>query len=361
MEEKNRYLTDLVRHEEEVDVENIINTLWQNRKKLLVACLMGAIVGLMLACTFPKVYKSGILLAPETEQTMGSGISSIASMMGVSLDNSVDAINVTMFPDIVVSTPFLFKMLDLQVETKDGLSMTLSEYMTDHQKKPLFEVVLGAPFELLGWLTSLGKEQVQEEETLDIYNLPKEERMIIRELGEAISISTDKKTGITSISVEMQDPYVATTYVDAVKENLKEYISEYRTTKSRQDVENLEAICKQRKADYYKAQKAYADFADANKNLVLLRAQAEQLKLQQEMQLAYQVYSQVATQLEGARIKEQQAKPVFVVLEQASVPLRRSFPSKPMFMLAFAFIATLSELLWILVLKDYIQKIKHSK
>ena len=37
--------------------------------------------------------------------------------------------------------------------------------------------------------------------------------------------------------------------------------------------------------------------------------------MQNDMNLAYQVYSQVATQLQVARAKVQEAKPVFAVVE----------------------------------------------
>lgn len=359
MEETNKYLTDKVDTRDDIDVLEMLSKLLDNKRALVISCILGAVFGLVLAFSIPKLYKSSVVLAPETEQAMGAGISSIASMMGVNFDNSIDAINATMFPDIVKSTPFVFDMLDLEVETKEGLVLTMREYMLDHQKKSWFEYVLLAPLKALDWLMSIGKEEGDIEETvLELGNLPREIRVAIRELGESVSVSIDKKTGITTITTEMQDPYVSATYASAIVDHLKDYMYEYRTSKARQDVENLAVICEQRKEDYYRTQKAYADFADSNKGLVKLNAQAEQLKLQQEMQLAYQVYSQVATQLEGARIKEQQAKPVFVVLEPVSVPLRKSFPSKPLFMIVFAFLGTFAYGLWILFIKDLIQKIK---
>ena len=156
---------------------------------------------------------------------------------------------------------------------------------------------------------------------------------------ENIIVNVDKKTTKTSMSLQMQDPQVVATVMTAVVENLKRYMSDYRTSKSRQDVENLSAICEERKEDYYRAQKAYAKFVDANKNVVLQSAQAERERLQQEMNLAYQVYSQVAGQLEGARIQEQQDKPVFVILEPVSVPLRKTAPSKAKLLVVFTFLA----------------------
>lgn len=65
--------------------------------------------GIVLAEGFnlPKTYKDGVTLAPDMQQKVSSGVSSIASMMGVNLINIVDAISVEMFPDVDHSPPFI--------------------------------------------------------------------------------------------------------------------------------------------------------------------------------------------------------------------------------------------------------------
>lgn len=357
----NRYLTDKVQPEDEIDVMEFISRIWLKRRTIIIMTLVGALVGIVLAFSIPKKYKANVVIAPEMQHNIGTGVSSIASIMGVSLDNSVDAINVTMFPNIVVSSPFLYSLFDLEVETKNGLQTTLSDYMKNHQKKSWMKSTIELPFRFLGWIFSLGKEKpVSEDITLDLANLPKPERQVISELGRAISVDVDKKTGIISFAVEMQDPLVAATVMNAIVENLKSYMLDYRTSKTRQDVENLTKIYDQRKEDYFAAQKAYADFVDSNKNIVSLRVQTEQVKLNNEMNLAYQIYSQVATQLEASRIKEQQSKPVFVILEPVSVPLRKFYPSKPKFMVGFAFLFFLLSSIWFMVGAEFYSNFKKS-
>ena len=351
--------------EQEIDIMELISKLWKNRKMVIKWCVVGAIIGLVAGFSIPKTYRASATLAPETQQRVGSGVSSIASMMGVSLDNSMDAIDYEMYPDVVASTPFLFELLDLQVKTADGqIDTTLQNYILKHQKKPWWSHVIGAPFKALGWAISLVKPEEEAESgagaELDIFNLPEGERLAIRYLAEKISVNVDKKTGKTQIALEMQDPLVVATVLDAVLENLKDYMSDYRTSKSRQDVANLSVICEQRKQDYYAAQKAYALYTDSNKNIVRNSSKAEGQRLQQEMNLAYQVYSQVATQLEGARIKAQQDKPVYAVLKPVSVPYRKSGPSKPKLLIAFTFLAGCCAAAWVLFGKDYWKKFKEN-
>lgn len=350
--------------EEEIDIMEYVVKLWARRSMIIKWCCVGAVIGLVVGFSLPKTYKAGAMLAPETEQKTGSGVSSIASLMGVSLNNSVDAISVEMFPDVVHSTPFIVGLFDVPVEFERGgevISTTLLDYMLEYQKSPWWSHIISAPFKALSWCISLIVTP-EEEENADggrnMINLSKKERAVVKYFSEAIMINVDKKSGKTQLELEMQDPLVVYTVTEAILSNLKEYMTNYRTSKASQDVKNLSVIYEQRKADYYKAQQAYAKYMDSNKSVILQSAQAERERLQQEMNLAYQVYSQVASQLEAARIKEQEAKPVFVILEPAVIPNLKAGPSKAKMLVVFTFLAACGAAAWVLFGTDALAKIK---
>lgn len=352
----NDYMTPIQEGEDELDIMDLISQLWKKKKIIIKWGIIGALAGLIIAFSIPEEYSSGVTFAPETQQKVGSGVSSIASMMGVSLNNSVDAISVDMFPDVVHSSPFIVELFDVpvQFDRKDStINTTLLDYMQNYQKKPWWSYVFNAPFKLLGWFMDIMTPDEEEQEKsvtteYDPSNLSRKERDVVHYFSENLKVGIDKKSGKTTMSLQMQDPLVVAAVMDAVVENLKKYMSDYRTSKARQDVENLTVICNERKSDYYKAQRAYADYVDANQNIVRLSAQAERERLQQEMNLAYQVYSQVASQLEGARIQVQQAKPVFVIIDPVTVPIRKSAPSKAKLLFVFTFLACCCASVWIL-------------
>lgn len=351
--------------DQEIDIMELVAKLWKRRSFIIKWCICGAIFGLVLGFSIPKTYKAGVTLAPEMQQKTSSGVSSIASMMGVNLNNSVDAISVEMFPDVVHSTPFIFELFDLPVtfERKDSvITVPLIEYMKEYQKSPWWTPVLKFPFKVLGWCIDLVIPSEEEciGGTLNPNNLPKKERRVIKFFDENIMVNVDKKSYKTQMSLEMQDPLVVANVMEAIVENLKDYMSDYRTSKSRQDVENLEVICEQRKADYYEAQQAYAKYIDANKNVILQSANAERERLQQEMNLAYQVYSQVATQLEGARIQAEQAKPVFVIIDPVIVPIKKAAPSKAKLLVIWTFLAGCCAAGWVLFGDEYWKKLKEN-
>lgn len=365
MNELNNTNSDFIHQNEEpeIDIMELLAKLWKRRKFLIKWGIGGIVVGLIMGFSLPKSYEAKVVLAPETDQKMGSGVSSIASMMGVNLDNSVDAINFQMFPEVVASTPFIFDLFELPVEFERGdstIHTTLIDYMLEYQKSPWWSPILSAPGKALGWALTLlsDKEESGGDGSLNPLNLPKKEREVVKFFAENIMVNVDKKTGKTSISLQMQDPLVVAAVMNAVVENLKDYMSDYRTSKARQDVENLTEICEQRKTDYYQVQQTYAKYLDANKSVNLQSAQVERERLQQEMNLAYQVYSQVATQLEGARIKVQQAKPVVAVIEPVTIPLRHVAPSKAKMLVIFTFLAGCIAAAWILFGEEYLQKLK---
>lgn len=344
---------------DEIQVVDLLKRLWAGKRIILIVAVISAIIGLIIAFSLPKRYTAVVSFAPETEQKTGSSLSSIASMMGVTLDNSVDAISVDMFPDVLASSPFITDLFGLQVATQSGdLQTDLYDYIINHQRKPWWIHILEFPKKILSSDDGDETKQSVVDTVFSISNLSKSARKVIKYFNRNLTIEVSKKTGKTTLTLTMQDPLIAATVLEAVMDNLKDYMSDYRTSKDRQDVENLETICEERRQDYYRAQKAYADFADANKNLVKLNAQAEQLKLQQEMQLAYQVYSQVATQLEGARIKEQQSKPVFVILEPVIVPYKKSFPSKSKVLILFTLLGGTMAACWVMFADDVINYLK---
>ena len=68
-----------------MDIMGMVMKLWDSRKMIVKWCIVGAVVGLVAGFSIPKTYRTRAILAPETQQRIGSGVSSIASMMGVIL------------------------------------------------------------------------------------------------------------------------------------------------------------------------------------------------------------------------------------------------------------------------------------
>lgn len=184
---------------------------------------------------------------------------------------------------------------------------------------------------------------------IDPQRLTKAQEKLLKGLGSSIVSFVDKRTNMVTINVTMQDPEVAAQVATMVENQLQQYIANYRTSKARNDVKYAEKISKKALDDYKAAQKVYARFADANQDLVLTSVQQEETRLENEMQLAYNGYSQSVTQLQLAQAKVQERMPAFTVLQQANVPIKPSAPKRMIFVFMMAVLSFSLSCLWIIV------------
>ncbi|EGF53455.1 Wzz/FepE/Etk N-terminal domain-containing protein [Bacteroides fluxus] len=347
--------------EQEIDLIELAQKVWAGRKLVFKACGIAVLVGLVVAFSIPKEYSTSVTLAPESGGKSGGGsMGALAAMAGINLGSSSgeDALSPELYPDIVSSTPFLVELFNVKVKDQEGkIDTTLYAYLKDYQRGPWWSAVMSAPFKALGWTISLFKDKPEEDgdAKLDPFHLTLDEAGIAGALSKRISISADKKTGVTTLAVTMQDPLISAALTDTVMHCLQNYITDYRTNKARHDLAFTEKLYAEAKAAYTEAQKKYANFVDANQNIILLSYRAEQERLQNEMNLAYQVYTQVSQQLQMARAKVQEITPVYTVVQPATVPLQPAKPNKIMILIGFVFLAGVGSVGWILFVKDLLK------
>lgn len=347
----------------QIDWMGILRQVLAIRKKLYKAAAVGVVLGILIALGTPKQYTVSITLSPEMGSSKsGSGLASIAAFFpGGSIgSDSPDALNATLTPDIVASTPFLLELFDARVVSQDKqIDTTFTAYL-DEQKSSWMGYVLKAPGMAISGIKSLFSEKKEKTATIQkgAIELNEKDAAKLGSLRQAITVEADKKTAITTLSVTLQDPKVTATIADSVVSKLQQYITAYRTRKAKEDCQYLEKLYKERQQEYYDAQQRYARYVDANSNVVFQSTLAERERLQNDMNLAYQVYSQVAQQLQVARAKVQEEKPVFAVVEPAVVPLNPSGTSRKVIVLGFLFLAVAFTGAWELLGKKYWQLLK---
>lgn len=287
---------------------------WAKRRFILKICGIAALVALVVAFSLPKEYTTTVKLAPETNdptKKMGN-LGGLAAMAGINIGSGMtgDAISPDLYPDVVGSVPFLLELFPVQVtDSKKELTATFYDYMFDHQKKAWWGYAISAPFKLLKAIKGLFTDEAEEEkQDSDIIKLTKDQKKVIDNLQDRITVSVDKKTMVITASIEMQDPVISAQIAKIITDKLQEYITNYRTQKAKQDYNFTEKAYNEAKSVYYKAQEASARFEDANKNIISASYRTEQVRLQNEMTLAFNVYNTLAQQLEQNRLQIQQQK-----------------------------------------------------
>ena len=349
----------------EIDLMGILRKIIGIRKTIYKAVGIGLIIGIIIAVSIPKQYTVGVTLSPEMGNIRGDGLSGLAASFlgsGVSMNEGTDALNASLSADIVSSTPFLLELSNMQVPVSRNEEISLSSYL-DEESSPWWGYVISFPGMVISGVKSLFTKEDSETVFFEKVNqnmieLSRKDSHKIESLKRRITASVDKKTSMTTVSVTLQNPKVAAVVADSVVRKLQEYIIDYRTSKAKEDCLYLEKLFKERQQEYYDAQKKYADYMDSHDNIVLQSVRAEQERLQNDMSLAYQVYSQVANQLQVARAKVQEEKPVFAIVEPAVIPLYPSGISRKVYVLAFIFLSVCIVISWNLFGEDILNKFK---
>lgn len=342
--------------EQEIDLLELFGKLWKQRKKVFKTIGYAAVVGLIIAFSMPKEYTVTVTLSPESGKTTGGSLAGMASMLGlgnISMSDA-DALNVSLFPDIMMSTPFALELYNMQVKPeKSDTTMALYAYMKE-QRKPWWRHLFSLPGKAIGGAISLIKSEKEETEKTNPnpFRLTKEESKRLEAIKESMTAEADTKTGITTITVTLQDPEVTATVADSVIHKLQAYITAYRTKKATEDFKYQEMLYNKAQKEYYALQKEYAAYMDRNRQVILESAKIEGDRIKAQMELANQVYQQAATQMELYRAKIQEDKPVFAVVEPATVPLVPSAPKKVLILIGFMFLGFVGSAAWILFGKE---------
>ena len=343
---------------DEIDIMELLRKLLKDWKLIHKWCGVAAVVGLVIGFSIPREYTVNSKLAPESVSKSGGGsLGSLASLAGINLGSvsTSDAVYPDLYPDIVSSTPFVVEFFPVEVEFKDGKETVKTDYYTylkDYQKSPWWGSVIRAPFKVLGWFLGLFHEKVEPVEgfaSLDPQALTQEQEEIAKAVRKSISLAVDKKTSVINLTVTAQDPKVAAIIAEEVIDRLQTYVTNYRTEKSRLDVDYYEGLYAEAKEAYFTSQQQYASYVDRNQGVILQRVKTEQERLQNEMNLNYQLYNTCAQQLQAARAKVQQETPVFTIIDPPQMPNKKSKPKRFTILAACIFLgATLAavRVLW---------------
>lgn len=349
-----------------IDWVGLTKKLIAMRTRIFISVLCGAVLGCIVALSMPKKYTVGVSLSPEMPSSAKAGSSFVgmaASILGSGLgQGGPDAVNAMLAPNIVGSTPFMLDLLNSHVVSQDGkIDTTLSAYL-DQEKGSVIGYVKQVPGMIMSEIRSLYQKKLPEAgggAKSNVIHLSLADSKKIGRLREQIVVNVDKST-ITSITVTLQDPKIAAVIADSVVSKLQQTIIQYRISKAQEDVKYWEQIYQERQEEYYKAQQRYADYVDAHTNLVYQSTLVEKERLQNDMNLALEVYSQVAQQLQMARAKVQEDKPAFTILEPSVVPLYPSSTSRVAIFLAMVVLCVVLTIAWAFWGSQYLADFKQN-
>jgi capsular polysaccharide biosynthesis protein len=357
MNEENKYI-EQEEQESSIDFGKIWKDLLKHKglyfKVLPIAFVLAAIYALSL----PNYYNCTVKLSPEMSGSKSStgGLAALASSFGVNLGSGgagTEALFPTLYPDLMNSVDFKTSLFPVPVtiegdkeKGEQDQTMSYYDYLADNQKAPWWSSIKKSFFSMFNDQSSMDNKKV------DPFRLTKEQDDIVKAIDKNVVCDVDKKTMVITISVTDQNAVIAANMADTVKTRLQNFITDYRTSKARVDLEYNKKLYAETKARYDKARRLYAEFVDANQDIILQTVRQRQVELENDMQIQYNAFTQVAAQLMAAEAKVQEDTPAFTTLQSATVPVKKTGPKRAQICLIFLFLAFLVTTAWILYKED---------
>ncbi|MGB5792111.1 Wzz/FepE/Etk N-terminal domain-containing protein, partial [Poseidonibacter sp.] len=170
--------------EDEIDLKELFNTIFRYKYKIAFFSFLVCCASLAYVLSIPNSYKSQIILAPQGESGGSAlgGLSSLASLAGVSGGGSGSKDPVVMMETVLKDYEF-----NKQVIEKYNLVEKL-------QKQENLVFAMGIDY--FAPSKDENQDKISEEEKVF---------MTINSLKTILSISSDKKTNLITLSAERQD------------------------------------------------------------------------------------------------------------------------------------------------------------
>mgnify|MGYP002853157033 CR=1 FL=1 len=341
-------------NDKHIDVINlglIARKIWAEKRKFFIAMPIVFILSCIYILGIPRTYETKAMLAPEMGSSLSGGtLGALASSFGFDLSDmeTADAITPLLYPDLMEDNAFVAGLFDMAVESEDGsIKTTYYDYLLTKQQVSIWSMPII-------WLKSLFKSNSQEgkgDTTFDPYHMTRKEHDIAENMRSSINLSIDKKTGVITIITKAQDPLICKTISDSVRSQLQMYITDYRTNKARTDYEYYKRLAADAKHDYEKSRQMYASMSDANSRIALRSVELKLEDMENDMQLKYNTYTTISTQLQAAKAKVQERTPAFTTIQGAAVPVKASAPKRMIFVMGMTVLAFFCMATWI-VRKD---------
>ena len=315
-----------------------------------ISIAMLIVTGLTAAYIFsiPRTYKTEAILLPETSNSIGlsGNLGDLASLAGIKMNgaSTEDAIYPEFYPKVLGSSIFVTELLKDSIYCKRlEKKVSVFDYFYKYQKTAW-------------WSKSKKIETNKNISAINPICPTKEQDKVMSALSKSLFCSVDRKNDMITIQVTAQDPEVVQQLTEKTCHRLQQYITNYRTNKARKDLNYMKKITSEAHDKYIKAQGKYASYCDTNEDVMLASFQQVRDRLENEMQMAYNTYSQYAQQMQLAQVKLQEKTPVYTTIQPATIPLKPSGPKRMFAVLAALLLSSFGSLTWLLTKGCIIKK-----
>ncbi len=371
MIDKGKYKDSSIIKGNEVDLINLVKTLWIRRQVIYYSIITTVIIGILIAFMSSEKYYSSVTLLPTVEKKSNniSGLNAIAGMAGINLNSMMGestGIPAEVYPQVVESYSFKRMIINSEYHIQNyDKPISLYEYAIADSIESLLDKIgkytIFLPWTIKGALTKNSSIE-KKSENYGVIILSDEELEVLKRYKDLIVVDVEENTGLITISSELNEPILVAQVVKKAVELLQEYVINYKTKQAREHLSFIQGQFDIKKLEYENAQQAFFEYKDQHRNIISERMNLEFQRLSDEYDMTSNVFKGIAQQLEQAKIAVSEQTPVFSILEPAKVPKERSSPKRKIILVVSLFLGGLIGIILILseiIISNFKERMKY--
>lgn len=341
--------------EQEIDLVELIQKMWINRWLIIKVTGVFVVLGVLVALFSAKVYTASCDIVPDTGKSGNSKMSSLAALAGVNLGEGADvtALSPLVYQNIMNGTSFRKELMQTKIDFEEvDKPVSFFDYYTseEYNKPSVFGYIkkytIGLPFVILNAIRGEQPEPdysaIGNSEGPTMETLSKDEYNALKILEQCVALTLDNKNGYVTITTNMPEAVASAQLAQATVVLLQKYITEFKIAKVQSNLDFIQSRYNEAKKNFEDIQIRRAAFRDANTNTNKYSARVEAEKLDAEYTLAMNLYSELATQLEQAKIEVKKDTPILTVVRPVTIPYKKSKPARAKILLAFTFLGVVA-------------------
>lgn len=351
-----------------IDILAILKKIWKEKKLIIKASLSFFFIGCLVALLSPVRYTAQTSFVPQVSaddgSTNNSKLGSLATLAGINLNptemTSDSYLSPLVYTNIIDSEEFSLKLLDEELINSNVERFSIREYLLS--KESLFDF---NPISFIKKYTIglfFNKTNKVNVDILEKYNFISEtDYHLIKSLRGKFSIELNEKEGYIKVLATDENPFISSQLVTQITKSLQSKIIEVRTNKVKERLKFSKEQYELKQVEFEILQKKLADFKDSNKNISTARFRSQLQKLESEYQLQENILINLASEYNNNKIKLNKDTPIFSVIDEVSVPNRRSEPKRMLLVIIWVFFGISISVGFILFkdpVLDLIKKIK---
>tara|TARA_A100001015_G_C15035906_1_gene736191 strand:- start:1066 stop:2166 length:1101 start_codon:yes stop_codon:yes gene_type:complete len=351
-----------------LDFIDLLSKLYSKRKIILKYTLYSIILGITISILTPNRYTSETIFVPQvsSKNFTGNNLSGLASIAGINLssDNKNSEISPLLYPKILESSPFKLELLNSKIFYNDE-SITLRDFILNYNSFNFFHLLrkytIGLPSLILSLFNTndvetniTGTEEI-------IYYVNNEDAKLFKIISQLLQIKLNEKEKIVALSSTHTEKTIPAQITKNATIILQNRIIEFKSRFSREILEFTLEQYDLKKNELNLLQDRIGKFKDQNININSSLYQNTLDRLQSQALILQNVVQQLASQVEEAKLQVNKDTPIFTLIQPVNIPNQKSYPSRSIIVILFAFLGFLFTSFLIIYKKSFtaiIQRIK---